>query len=96
MKAAINGGRARAEHPAIPITLEEQAKDAAAVIAAGAGAIHLRVRGSDGRESLERTTSPLLWKRSAARVGGPCWHKHRRLDRSRHEATPRAHQRLVT
>ena len=53
MKAAINGGRARAEHPAIPITLEEQAKDAAAVIAAGAGAIHVHVRCSDGRESLE-------------------------------------------
>jgi uncharacterized protein (DUF849 family) len=53
MKAAINGGRARAEHPAIPITLEEQAKDAAAVIAAGAGAIHVHVRGADGGESLE-------------------------------------------
>jgi uncharacterized protein (DUF849 family) len=53
MKAAINGGRARAEHPAIPITLEEQAKDAAAVIAAGAGAIHVHVRGSHGHESLE-------------------------------------------
>jgi uncharacterized protein (DUF849 family) len=53
MKAAINGGRARAEHLAIPITPEDQAKDAAAVIAAGAGAIHVHIRGSDGRESLD-------------------------------------------
>jgi len=52
IKAAINGGRTRAEHPAIPVTPEEQAKEAAAAVAAGAGAIHVHVRGSDGRESL--------------------------------------------
>jgi uncharacterized protein (DUF849 family) len=50
IKAAINGGRVRAEHSAIPITPEQQAKEAAGAVAAGAGAIH--VRGSDGRESL--------------------------------------------
>jgi uncharacterized protein (DUF849 family) len=52
IKAAINGGRTRAEHPAIPLTPKEQAAAAAAAVAAGAEAIHVHVRGSDGRESL--------------------------------------------
>jgi uncharacterized protein (DUF849 family) len=53
IKAAINGGRTRTEHPVIPVTPEEQAKEAAAAAAAGAGAIHVHTRGSDFRESLE-------------------------------------------
>jgi uncharacterized protein (DUF849 family) len=52
IKAAINGGRTRAEHPGIPITPEEQATEAAAAVTAGAGAVHVHVRASDGRESL--------------------------------------------
>ena len=52
IKAAINGARARTEHPAIPITAEQQAWEAAAAVAAGAGAVHVHVRGVDGRESL--------------------------------------------
>jgi uncharacterized protein (DUF849 family) len=53
IKAALNGGRSRAEHPAIPITPTELAASAKESIAAGAGAIHFHVRGADGRESLE-------------------------------------------
>ena len=49
VKAAINGGRA---HPA-PITPDEIANDARAVIAAGAFAVHVHPRDADGRESLE-------------------------------------------
>jgi uncharacterized protein (DUF849 family) len=52
LEAALNGGRPRAEHPAIPITPEQLAAAAAESVAAGAGAIHLHVRGLDGRESL--------------------------------------------
>ena len=52
IKAAINGARTRAEHPAVPLTPDEQARDAAAAIAAGAGAIHVHVRDCTGRESL--------------------------------------------
>jgi uncharacterized protein (DUF849 family) len=48
----MNGGRTPAEHPAVPLTPEEQAGAAAASVVAGAGAIHVHVRGSDGRESL--------------------------------------------
>jgi uncharacterized protein (DUF849 family) len=53
IKAALNGGRTRAEHPHIPITPEELAASAKESVAAGAGAIHFHVRGADGRESLD-------------------------------------------
>jgi uncharacterized protein (DUF849 family) len=52
IQAALNGGRTRAEHRAIPITPAELAASAKESVAAGAGAIHFHIRGSDGRESL--------------------------------------------
>ena len=53
IKAALNGGRTRAEHPGIPITPEELAAAAKESVAAGAGAIHFHVRAANGRESLD-------------------------------------------
>jgi len=53
IKAAINGNRTRREHPAIPVTAGQQAGEAAAAVASGAGAIHVHVRDSNGRESLK-------------------------------------------
>jgi uncharacterized protein (DUF849 family) len=52
IQAAINGGRTREEHPCVPITSAQQADEAAAAVAAGAGEIHVHVRGAEGRESL--------------------------------------------
>jgi uncharacterized protein (DUF849 family) len=52
LKAAINGRRGLSEHPAIPISPEQQAKQAAMAVAAGAGAIHVHPRNSAGQESL--------------------------------------------
>ena len=52
LQAAINGARTRAEHPAVPLTPDEQAREAAAAVAAGATSIHVHVRDSSGRESL--------------------------------------------
>ena len=52
MKGALNGSRTRVEHPAIPITPAELAKEAAESVAAGAGALHVHVRDSAGQESL--------------------------------------------
>jgi uncharacterized protein (DUF849 family) len=52
VQAALNGPRTRAEHPAIPVTPAEQATEAHASVAAGAGAIHVHVRDEDGNESL--------------------------------------------
>ena len=33
VQAAINGGRARAEHPALPITADQQAAESSAAVA---------------------------------------------------------------
>ena len=52
IKAAINGTRARTEHPAIPITPAQQASEAAGAVSAGAGAVHVHIRDSAGKESL--------------------------------------------
>ena len=53
LEAALNGTRTLAEHPAIPVSPEEQARDARAAVAAGAGAVHVHVCDTDGRESLD-------------------------------------------
>ena len=52
IQAAINGARSPVAHAALPVTPAEQAAAAVESVAAGAGAIHLHVRGADGRESL--------------------------------------------
>jgi uncharacterized protein (DUF849 family) len=52
IKAALNGGRKRSEHPGIPITAMELGAEAEAAVAAGAGAIHFHARSPDGRESV--------------------------------------------
>ena len=53
LQAALNGDRARAEHPAVPLSPPELARDAAACVAAGAGAIHMHPRDREGRERLD-------------------------------------------
>jgi uncharacterized protein (DUF849 family) len=53
VKACLNGGTTRAEHPAVPLTPDELARDAAACVAAGAGALHFHVRDPEGLETLE-------------------------------------------
>ena len=40
------------EHPAVPVIPSQLALEAARAVSAGAGAIHVHPRGSDGRESL--------------------------------------------
>jgi uncharacterized protein (DUF849 family) len=52
IKAAINGSRTRAEHPAVPVTPAQQAREARLAVAAGAGAIHVHVRNATEQESL--------------------------------------------
>jgi uncharacterized protein (DUF849 family) len=52
IKACLNGGRRRAEHPGVPITPAELAREAADAVAEGAEAIHLHPRDRGGAESL--------------------------------------------
>ena len=53
LQATLNGDLTKAAHPAVPISPEELARDAAACVRAGARAIHLHPRDSEGRESLD-------------------------------------------
>jgi uncharacterized protein (DUF849 family) len=53
LQAALNGPRSRDEHPAVPLSADELARDALACVEAGAGAIHMHPRDSSGRESLD-------------------------------------------
>ena len=51
--AAPNGAhRTKADHPALPVTAEELADCAAALLDSGASVLHLHVRDSDGRHTL--------------------------------------------
>jgi uncharacterized protein (DUF849 family) len=53
VQTCLNGRRAGAFHPALPLNAEAMARDAAACVAAGAAEVHLHARGDDGRESLD-------------------------------------------
>ncbi|MBN8230026.1 3-keto-5-aminohexanoate cleavage protein [Corallococcus macrosporus] len=53
LKACLNGARAAADHPRLPVTPEALARDAAACHAAGAGAFHVHPRAAHGGESLD-------------------------------------------
>jgi uncharacterized protein (DUF849 family) len=53
LQATLNGDLTKAAHPAVPVSAEELARDAAACVAAGARAIHLHPRDAAGRERLE-------------------------------------------
>lgn len=52
VKACLNGGRTRDEHPAVPVSPEELAADALAVRRAGAFAVHVHPRDARGAETL--------------------------------------------
>jgi uncharacterized protein (DUF849 family) len=52
LKACLNGARRPGEHPALPVTPAALAREAAAVAAAGADAVHLHVKDADGADTL--------------------------------------------
>lgn len=53
LKACLNGGRSKAEHPSVPVTAEELAADARLVADAGAVAVHVHPRSRAGSETLD-------------------------------------------
>lgn len=52
IKVCLNGGRGRDEHFAVPITPAELAVAAAGAVAAGAEAVHLHARDTNGAQSV--------------------------------------------
>lgn len=53
IKACLNGGTSRSQHPSVPQTPEELAADAREAVRQGAGAIHVHPRDASGQETLE-------------------------------------------
>ena len=53
LQAALNGDLTKGAHPALPLSVDELARDAVACVAAGARAIHLHPRDGEGRERLD-------------------------------------------
>jgi hypothetical protein len=53
LKCCLNGARSRSDHPACPTTPQELARDASAVAAAGAMALHVHPRDAEGIEALD-------------------------------------------
>ncbi|MCB1916826.1 MAG: 3-keto-5-aminohexanoate cleavage protein [Rhodocyclaceae bacterium] len=66
--APTGARRRKADHPAIPLTVEEIAAEAAACRRAGASILHLHVRDGEGRHSLD----PGRYREAAAAVADAC------------------------
>ena len=68
IKAAINGGRTKAEHSSVPVYPDELASVVIECLEVGADAVHLHVRSSSGDESLyaEDLARTLVAVRSAS------------------------------
>src|SRR4051794_21220949 len=71
LQAALNGPFTKDDHPAMPITAAELARDAKACVGAGAGAIHMHPRDADGRESLDVTVIDAAVREVRAACGVP-------------------------
>lgn len=52
LKAAVNGGRTKSEHPSVPVTAAELAADTVAVLAAGADVVHLHIREGENGQTI--------------------------------------------
>ena len=71
LQAALNGDRSPGRHPALPVSPEALAADAAACVEAGAGAIHLHPRDARGRETLDASVVDAVARHVRAACGVP-------------------------
>ena len=70
IKACSNGDRSRTDHPAVPLTPDELARDAAACVAAGAHALHIHPRDPEGVQTLEAEPTAAALQAVRAAVPG--------------------------
>lgn len=66
LQVALNGTRSRSEHPGVPLTSEQVARDVVACLAAGATEFHVHPRDAAARETLEPATVDALVERVRA------------------------------
>lgn len=53
LQACLNGARSRRDHPQVPLTPDELARDAARVVAVGVAELHVHPRDAQGLETLD-------------------------------------------
>jgi uncharacterized protein (DUF849 family) len=78
LQAALNGPLTKDDHPAVPLSVEELAADAADCVAAGATSVHLHPReeramrlcGGCARPAVSRSASPRALGSSPISIGG--------------------------
>src|SRR3954451_4642180 len=70
IQVCSNGDRPRGAHPAVPITPDELAADAAACVRAGAAAFHIHPRDPEGLETLEAEPTAAALQAVRAAVPG--------------------------
>jgi uncharacterized protein (DUF849 family) len=70
LQACLNGARSRRDHPKIPFSPEELARDAAEVVEAGASELHIHPRGAQGLETLDPDPTALALAAIRAKVPG--------------------------
>jgi len=70
LKACLNGSRVPGEHPALPLTADEIAREAEKAVRAGANALHIHPRRLDGEQSLEPDTCAAVLTAVRARCPG--------------------------
>jgi len=68
LQACLNGARSRRDHPHVPLTADDLARDAARVVALGVAELHVHPRDAQGLETLdpEATAAALAAIRRAA------------------------------
>jgi uncharacterized protein (DUF849 family) len=69
LQAALNGPLTKDDHPALPLSVEEVAADAAACVAAGATSVHLHPRDSAGNEQASAEVVDVAVRRVHASCG---------------------------
>jgi uncharacterized protein (DUF849 family) len=70
IKACLNGSRAPGTHPALPLTADEIANEAAKTVQVGANALHIHPRSRDGEQTLEPEACGAVLKEVRARCPG--------------------------
>jgi uncharacterized protein (DUF849 family) len=70
LQACVNGARRPGEHPALPVTPAALAEDVAAVVDAGADAVHLHVKDASGLDTLAPAPTARVLDAVRARIPG--------------------------
>lgn len=71
LQATLNGALSKADHPAVPVTVEELAEDAVSCVAAGARSFHVHPRDEAGTERLDAATVDRVVAAVRSRHGQP-------------------------